>query len=136
MAMLTILGLLLSLSLFHYDLFVSAQSPDSSDSWDSAISGYSQSNSRKLSQFGSLDMFDYDSIKRYESDSAVTLRLYGNTIMGYYYVTLFFGSPLQRQNLIVDTGSTITTIPCTGIVILQWELVIDNKMYRMRLRMW
>jgi len=48
------------------------------------------------------------------SETAVTLRLYGNTVMGYYYVTLFFGSQLQRQNLIVDTGSTITTIPCTG----------------------
>lgn len=51
------------------------------------------------------------------SETAVTLRLYGNTVMGYYYVTLFFGSQLQRQNLIVDTGSTITTIPCTGIIL-------------------
>ncbi len=50
------------------------------------------------------------------SEGAVTLRLYGNTVLGYYYVTLFFGSELQRQNLIVDTGSTITTVSCTGNV--------------------
>jgi len=57
----------------------------------------------------------YDNDEEGISETAVTLRLYGNTVMGYYYVTLFFGSQLQRQNLIVDTGSTITTIPCTGI---------------------
>jgi len=42
----------------------------------------------------------------------VTMRLKGDTELGYYYVTLFFGTPLQKQTLIVDTGSTTTTIPC------------------------
>jgi len=63
-----------------------------------------------------LDLYGFDQDEEPNTESAVTLRLYGNTVMGYYYVTLFFGSPLQRQNLIVDTGSTITTIPCTGIL--------------------
>lgn len=64
-----------------------------------------------------VDIFDYDNEIEGENNlnSVVTLRLYGNTAMGYYYVTLFFGSPLQKQNLIMDTGSTITTIPCKGI---------------------
>lgn len=44
----------------------------------------------------------------------VTVRLQGNTELGYYYVTLFFGSPIQKQTLIVDTGSATTTIPCIG----------------------
>jgi len=43
----------------------------------------------------------------------VTMRLKGDTELGYYYVTLFFGSPIQKQTLIVDTGSVTTTIPCT-----------------------
>ena len=44
----------------------------------------------------------------------VTMRLQGNTDLGYYYVTLFFGTPIQKQTLIVDTGSMTTTIPCSG----------------------
>lgn len=58
-----------------------------------------------------------DSTPHTGHEPAVTLRLYGSTWLGYYYITLFFGTPPQRQNLIVDTGSTITTIPCTGITI-------------------
>ena len=69
---------------------------------------------RTLTGDSDADFDGYDQDEEPETESAVTLRLYGNTVMGYYYVTLFFGSPLQRQNLIVDTGSTITTIPCTG----------------------
>lgn len=44
----------------------------------------------------------------------VTMRLKGSTDLGYYYVTLFFGTPIQKQTLIVDTGSMTTTIPCSG----------------------
>lgn len=72
---------------------------------------------RDLDQDIYSDEFDLADEDHVETEPAVTLRLYGNTMMGYYYVTMFFGSPLQRQNLIVDTGSTITTIPCTGIII-------------------
>lgn len=45
----------------------------------------------------------------------VTMRLKGSTDLGYYYVSLFFGTPIQRQTLIVDTGSMTTVIPCTGM---------------------
>ena len=45
----------------------------------------------------------------------VTTRLRGDTELGYYYITLFFGTPLQKQTLIVDTGSVTTTIPCIGL---------------------
>ena len=61
-----------------------------------------------------------DSINSHNQSSSdnkidpVTVRLKGNTDLGYYYVTLFFGTPLQKQTLIVDTGSVTTTIPCTG----------------------
>jgi len=40
--------------------------------------------------------------------------LHGSSALGYYFTTLYFGTPAQKQTLIVDTGSTITTIPCTG----------------------
>ncbi len=48
------------------------------------------------------------------SSELITMTLRGGTYLGYYYVTLYFGTPLQRQTLIVDTGSPITTIPCQG----------------------
>ena len=93
-------------------LVVPSQGLESSESINST---FTSTNARLLTQNSYMDMFDFD--REEPADSAVTMRLYGNTIMGYYYVTLFFGSPLQRQNLIIDTGSTITTIPCTGIII-------------------
>ena len=48
-----------------------------------------------------------------ENTLITTLTLQGDTLNGYYYATLFFGTPLQRQTLIVDTGSTLTAIPCS-----------------------
>lgn len=41
-----------------------------------------------------------------------TIVLKGNSELGYYYATLFFGFPPQKETLIVDTGSGITVIPC------------------------
>jgi hypothetical protein len=39
--------------------------------------------------------------------------IYGNTsVLNYYYVDLYVGNPPQRQSLIIDTGSLLTTIPC------------------------
>ena len=46
------------------------------------------------------------------SNETVTLR--GSAALGYYYATLFFGFPPQKQTVIVDTGSSITAIPCHG----------------------
>jgi hypothetical protein len=40
------------------------------------------------------------------------MSVFGGTMLGYYYTTLFIGNPPQRQTLIVDTGSPITTFPC------------------------
>jgi len=45
-----------------------------------------------------------------------TVRLYGDSTLGYYYVNLFFGSNYQKESLIVDTGSSITAIPCTSMI--------------------
>ncbi len=46
----------------------------------------------------------------------ITVRLYGDSSLGYYYINLFFGSTLQKESLIVDTGSSITAIPCNSKV--------------------
>lgn len=64
----------------------------------------------------------------------VTVRLKGNTELGYYYVSLFFGSPPQKQTLIVDTGSVTTTIPCTG----KYKEYLENiyAYYRMWRQLW
>lgn len=40
--------------------------------------------------------------------------LYGSVLTrGYYYINLMFGTPAQRFALIVDTGSTVTYVPCS-----------------------
>lgn len=42
------------------------------------------------------------------------LPVYGNASLGYYYVTLYVGTPdPQPQTVIVDTGSGILAVPCT-----------------------
>ena len=42
-----------------------------------------------------------------------TTPLYGNsTDFMYYYITMYFGSHMQPQTLIVDTGSSVAAIPC------------------------
>lgn len=46
----------------------------------------------------------------YESNYSIKLR--GSTDLGYYYATVFVGSPPQKQTVIVDTGSSVSAIPC------------------------
>lgn len=55
------------------------------------------------------------------SNSTVSLRkmssnqtlLYGNSSsLNYYFIDIYLGSPPMRQSLIIDTGSSITTVPC------------------------
>lgn len=46
----------------------------------------------------------------HKSNHTIVLR--GDTVLGYYYATLFFGYPPQKETVIVDTGSSITAIPC------------------------
>lgn len=38
----------------------------------------------------------------------------GSVEFGYYYASLFVGTPPQKQTVIVDTGSDITAFPCDG----------------------
>lgn len=41
--------------------------------------------------------------------------VYGNTEeLGYYYTSIYVGSPPMRQTVIVDTGSHLTAFPCEG----------------------
>jgi hypothetical protein len=43
----------------------------------------------------------------------VTTPIYGNTsVLNYYFVNLYIGTPSIKQSLIIDTGSLLTTIPC------------------------
>jgi hypothetical protein len=42
-----------------------------------------------------------------------TSALYGGYNLGYYYVNVYLGTPPTKQTLIVDTGSSITTLPCS-----------------------
>lgn len=47
--------------------------------------------------------------------SGSTLPLSGDVVtLGYYYVTLHIGTPPRPFSVIVDTGSSVTAIPCTG----------------------
>lgn len=53
-------------------------------------------------------------LQRSLSDDPIhTALLYGNIDLGYYYVNIYAGTPPQKQSLIVDTASHITTFPCT-----------------------
>lgn len=40
--------------------------------------------------------------------------LYGNATLGYYFVNVYLGEQLQKESLITDTGSSLTTLPCKG----------------------
>jgi len=69
---------------------------------------------RSLEEFN-VNSQSTDIISNPDPSSLVSVKLRGSTELGYYYITLFFGTPIQRQTLIVDTGSSITTIPCKGL---------------------
>lgn len=43
-----------------------------------------------------------------------TMELIGNATYGFYCVHLYFGPKMQKECLIIDTGSTATIIPCSG----------------------
>lgn len=40
--------------------------------------------------------------------------IHGDLAMGYYYTYIFLGSTYQRASVILDTGSSITALPCVG----------------------
>lgn len=42
--------------------------------------------------------------------------IYGNSsVMNYYYVDIYIGTPLKKQTLIIDTGSGYTGVPCKSL---------------------
>lgn len=43
-----------------------------------------------------------------------TLELIGNATLGFYCVNVYLGSKMQRECLIIDTGSSTTIVPCEG----------------------
>jgi hypothetical protein len=51
-----------------------------------------------------------DKLKNYYGDSTP---IYGNSSsLNYYYVNIYIGDPLQKQSVIIDTGSHLTAVPC------------------------
>ena len=46
------------------------------------------------------------------SDEIRKIKLFGDAILGYYYLEAHVGTPVQKQALIVDTGSNLTIFPC------------------------
>ena len=52
--------------------------------------------------------------QKYYDAKIHTVKLFGSFELGYYYVNLFIGTPPQKQTVIVDTGSSLTAIPCSG----------------------
>lgn len=38
--------------------------------------------------------------------------IFGNGTLGYYFVNVYLGPTHQKFSLIVDTGSSLTTLPC------------------------
>lgn len=41
------------------------------------------------------------------------VEIFGNSTLGYYYVSLYIGEKHEKFDLILDTGSPITTFPCS-----------------------
>jgi len=58
------------------------------------------------------------------------IRLYGNSQLGYYYMNLFIGSNFQRQTVIIDTGSWVTSFPCSSK-----KIVNNNEYFFAKLRL-
>ena len=48
-----------------------------------------------------------------ERGEAHSLRIYGNTSLGYYYANIYVGTPPQKQSVVLDTGSGQLALPCT-----------------------
>jgi len=47
------------------------------------------------------------------SEGSETSIIHGNsTSINYYFITAYFGTPPQKQALIIDTGSSLTGVPC------------------------
>lgn len=69
---------------------------------------------RDLSMRWMQEYFHFNATDFDRLDTIYQMPLDGSTELGYYYASLFVGSPPQKQTLIVDTGSGITAFPCSG----------------------
>lgn len=50
-----------------------------------------------------------------DPDSRIrTFPIYGNYTLGYYFLDVYVGIKAQKQSLILDSGSSVTTFPCKG----------------------
>jgi hypothetical protein len=63
------------------------------------------------------DLEELDAVSSQSGKDVQTVTIYGNSSLGYYFVDLLFGAKKQRQSLIIDTGSTITCLPCNSKII-------------------
>jgi hypothetical protein len=43
-----------------------------------------------------------------------TVPIFGNGSIGYYFVNIYLGEQAQPASVIIDTGSSLTCLPCTG----------------------
>jgi len=41
-----------------------------------------------------------------------TIKIHGNVSLEYYFINAYFGTPPQKQSLIIDSGSDFTAFPC------------------------
>lgn len=58
----------------------------------------------------------YTAMNRYLISSEIqghSMQVFGNSsYLKYYYANIYLGTPSQKQSVIIDTGSLITTVPC------------------------
>jgi hypothetical protein len=69
-------------------------------------------------QLGKFSVNEINKFYLRNLDHLITLKgdtspIFGNTTsINYYYIDLYIGNPPQKQSLIIDTGSHITSVPC------------------------
>ncbi|KAK8686048.1 hypothetical protein V6N13_125075 [Hibiscus sabdariffa] len=134
MAMALALALALALPFFLFLLFLSCPSSSPSPSPSPSLSPSQPilippSHPRALpamffplfpSPRNSSTIFSYSSRRLLRSDSnsshpSARMRLYDDLLSrGYYTTQLWIGTPPQKFALIVDTGSTVTYVPCSS----------------------
>ena len=42
--------------------------------------------------------------------------MFGDATLGFYYINIYIGDNMHKRSLIVDTGSSVTTFPCSGCI--------------------
>lgn len=57
----------------------------------------------------------------YANNKHVKLPIFGNRSLFYYYTEFYIGNPPKLQTLLVDTGSSLTIIPCASCLVCSSE---------------